>query len=278
MSPARQVAAAGARIVTAGVLLGSAAGRMSSGSAVTIAVLRSPRPDVIPLKARDAFVTVFFIDPIVVPVVVRMVNLRWITPNRLSIASVVIALAGGVLFAFGRLVEGAIATELAFVVDCMDGKLANLRAERSAMGGLIDLTGDCVRVVGCSAGLAVGLGGDALAAGLVAAFIGLRFTVAVIATNRPQQRDDEALVVPARAIALLRVARRRSAPPATTVEAEAAGFALGPIVGLPVAGLVVAVGLELLASTKFFLDAVHATRRTARDERAEASPAGNQLL
>jgi phosphatidylglycerophosphate synthase len=226
--------------------------------------LLATRPDEIRLKARDAFVTVFFIDPVVVPLVVRMVGLRWITPNRLSAAAVAISIAGAVLFGFGEYVGGAIATELAFVVDCMDGKLASLRRSHNPIGGLIDVAADCVRVVGCGVGLAVGLGGDTLAAGLVTAFVGLRFTVAVIATNRPEQREEDHIVVAANARAVLRVARRRSAPPATTVEAETAAFAIGPILGIPVAGLVLAVTLESLAAAKFFLDAVRSTRRGAR--------------
>src|SRR4051794_33002149 len=98
------------------------------------------------LKGRDAFWTVFVVDPVVVPLVRRLVAYPRVTPNRLTLASVLLATGSAVAFAFDRLVVGAIVVQLAFWLDCMDGKLASARRQPNPLGGLFDEIADALRI------------------------------------------------------------------------------------------------------------------------------------
>jgi phosphatidylglycerophosphate synthase len=223
-----------------------------------------PSASTLALKQRDAVWTVTVIDPLAVPLVRRVVGLRPITPNRLTAASALVAIGAGVLFALGELVAGALAYQLSFLLDCMDGKLAALRAQRNPLGGWLDVLGDTVRLIACSVGLMIAIGGDAdAAAPLLLAYVGLRFGVLAIAEARPQQPGGAKAPVRATAAAVLRAAPRRAAPPGTTVDIEALVFTLGPLVGLPVIAAGVAAGLESLHLAMYVLQAIRGVRRLA---------------
>ena len=77
-----------------------------------------------------------------------------ITPNLLTAISAAIAAAAVVAFAVGDLVAGALLFQASFIVDCMDGKLAYTRDQRSRFGGFYDVAADTLRFGGCVGALA----------------------------------------------------------------------------------------------------------------------------
>lgn len=211
----------------------------------------------LPVKERDAVWTVYVIDPLAAPLVARVRSVGWVTPNRLTVASAVVALGAAAAFALGPLWAGAILFQFSFLLDCMDGKLAAARGASNPQGALYDVIGDCIRLAGCAAGLAIGLDG-ADAAALVAAYVGIRFSVITVAEARPGTERRGTVTLPARFGAFLRAAPRRSGLPGTTVDTEAVAFTFGPLLGVPVVGVGVAAAVDLLHLLVYVLAAVRA--------------------
>jgi phosphatidylglycerophosphate synthase len=199
----------------------------------------------LPVKERDAVWTTYVVDPLAAPLVARLRAVAWITPNRLTVASAIVALGAAAAFALGPLWVGAILFQLSFLLDCMDGKLAAARGEDNPLGGLYDVIGDCIRLAACATGLAVGLDGAGEAA-LVAAYVGIRFSVITVAEARPGTAPRGTISIPAGFGPFLRAAPRRSGWPGTTVDTEAVAFTLGPLCTVPVIGVAVAAAVDLL--------------------------------
>lgn len=213
------------------------------------------------LKARDAMWTVTAIDPIAAPLAARLVRRRVVTPNRLTLASALVAVGAGTAFALDQLVLGAIVYQLAFLLDCMDGKLAKLRGTESPLGGWFDVIGDTVRLIACSVGLMVALHDESrLAAPILMAYVSLRYGVLMVAEARGSPPRLATIAVRADFLAVLRAAPRRSAPPGTTVDAETLVFTLGPLAGLPVVAAAVAAAVELAHLLAYIVQAVRAER------------------
>jgi phosphatidylglycerophosphate synthase len=220
--------------------------------------------DSIRLKGRDAFWTVAVIDPIVVPLVRRLVPHASVTPNRLTLASFLLATASAVAFAFDQLVAGAIVVQLAFWVDCMDGKLASARGESNPLGGLFDGIADDLRIVMNGVGLVIATAaGSQLAPVALTAFVGMRFALPNLAEARPNQRDVTFATVPMRSGAVLRAARRRAAPPATTVEMELLVYTVAPLAGhgAIAVGALLAASVESAHFARYVLHTVREARR-----------------
>src|SRR5215218_4811281 len=107
---------------------------------------RAAPPSGVPVKERDAVWTVFVVDPIAAPLAGRLRSARAVTPNRLTVGSVLVALGAAAAFALGPLWLGAVLFQVSFLLDCMDGKLASLRGRDDPSGALYDTIGDCVRL------------------------------------------------------------------------------------------------------------------------------------
>src|SRR5688572_12073522 len=110
-------------------------------------------------KTRDAWWTVLLVDPLASRLVQFTAGYRWVTPNRLSLAAFVLGLAAAYSFLQADrwwLVAGGLLFHLAFVVDCMDGKIARLNGTGSVFGVWLDFMLDQVRVVICIVALVVG--------------------------------------------------------------------------------------------------------------------------
>ena len=116
-------------------------------------------------KERDAWWTVFLVDP-VAGALLRLVSpWRWVTPNLLTITAFVIGLGAAACFWQAEwvwLAVGAVLFHISFTLDCMDGKLARLRGSGSLFGGWLDYIFDRLRVLACTLAL---LGGQAVATG-----------------------------------------------------------------------------------------------------------------
>ncbi|MDA8371265.1 MAG: CDP-alcohol phosphatidyltransferase family protein [Nocardiopsaceae bacterium] len=110
-------------------------------------------------KSRDAWWTVFLVDPLAARLVVWTANRTNITPNQITFGAGVLGVGSAVCFALGDwpwLVAGALLFHLSFVLDCMDGKIARLKNNGSVFGAWVDFVFDRIRFFGCMMALLAG--------------------------------------------------------------------------------------------------------------------------
>ncbi|MEV4642598.1 CDP-alcohol phosphatidyltransferase family protein [Actinoplanes sp. NPDC049548] len=107
-------------------------------------------------KDRDAWWTVWLVDPLASRLVWLVAPLKWVTPNLLTMGAFLLGVLSAVCFAQGDykwLVAGAIGFHFSFVLDCMDGKIARLKGTGSVFGSWLDYVFDRLRVVTCAVAL-----------------------------------------------------------------------------------------------------------------------------
>jgi phosphatidylglycerophosphate synthase len=198
-------------------------------------------------KARDYWWTVVAVDPIAIPLTRRLLQRPWATPDRVTMASIVLGLPTGVFFDLGTragLVVGGVLFYLSFLLDCVDGKIARVLGQSSPRGKVLDDLGDGARRASASAGLAVHLwssqGGAlfwlAVAYGLMAFYFAL-----ISGDTRGEPRTG----LGGRWSQSL--ARRRLLPTPGAPDVAALVFILGPVTGLVVPALVVGDALFAVA-------------------------------
>ncbi|MEU6996870.1 CDP-alcohol phosphatidyltransferase family protein [Nonomuraea sp. NPDC046570] len=107
-------------------------------------------------KRRDSWWTVYFVDPVACRVALAVANHTRITPNGLTVFSLVLGMLSAASLATGTLVAGAVLFYLSFMIDCVDGKIARLKGTGTPFGLWLDYVGDRIRVVCCAVGLAYG--------------------------------------------------------------------------------------------------------------------------
>lgn len=159
-------------------------------------------------RAHDGFYSTFVVRKLSKPLTALSVQLG-LSPNVITIISLIIALASAVLFATGTyalIVIAAVALQLSLIVDCVDGEVARATGRFSKVGAWLDASTDRVKEFAVYIGLAIGawrLGTDAWV--LVAAMIALQtfrhmgdydFQRAIDARTVAGQRRDFADVSP----------------------------------------------------------------------------------
>lgn len=111
-------------------------------------------------KKLDYWWTVLFTDPIAVPMTTFLARTKLLTANQVSVVALVLGYSVGVIFALGTrtaLIAGAVVFYLAFVADCVDGKLARALGTTGPRGEGFDKLSDGARRAGASLGLALWL-------------------------------------------------------------------------------------------------------------------------
>ena len=99
------------------------------------------------LKKKDAWWTVLVIDRIAIPLTLFTANyLPFLTPNVFTLLSLIISLTAAYSFFTGHMLQGALLYELAFLFDCIDGKLAGLTHKQSLTGLWLDKIADKFRL------------------------------------------------------------------------------------------------------------------------------------
>ena len=107
-------------------------------------------------KGRDAWWTVWLVDPLASRLVWLVSPWRRVTPNLLTTTAFVVGLGAAAAFwrgTYGWLLAGALLFHLSFVLDCMDGKIARLNGTGSVFGAWLDYVFDRLRVVVCAVAL-----------------------------------------------------------------------------------------------------------------------------
>ncbi|OOC52666.1 MULTISPECIES: CDP-alcohol phosphatidyltransferase family protein [Nocardiopsis] len=116
-------------------------------------------------KAKDAWWTVFLVDPLAGRLVVWTANRTGVTPNQLTLGAGILGLFSALCFVAPALVAGggwpwlllgALLFHLSFVLDCMDGKIARLKGTGSVFGTWVDFVFDRIRFFGCVMALLIG--------------------------------------------------------------------------------------------------------------------------
>jgi len=79
-----------------------------------------------------------------------------ISPNQVSIVSILIGAASGWFFATGQFLLGAIILQISAIIDCVDGDLARALFKQSLTGKWLDLVGD--QIVHLAVFLGIGIG------------------------------------------------------------------------------------------------------------------------
>lgn len=141
-------------------------------------------------SSADGVVDRFFNRPLGRPLSKLLVRTP-ISPNQVSIASILIGVASAWFFARANFVIGALVFQLCAIIDCVDGDLARALFKQSRLGKWLDLGGDQVVHFSVFAGIGIGVAHTdaavpALALGASAALgVLLCFAVIVRALRQP---------------------------------------------------------------------------------------------
>jgi phosphatidylglycerophosphate synthase len=198
-------------------------------------------------KKRDYWWTVLATDPIALPLVRVLTRRRWLTPNQITALGLCFGLSVGVAFSFGTragLIGGAILFYLAFIFDCVDGKLARALGVQSALGDGLDHLADGGRRASGSLGIIIYLwraeGDSAFMWGVVYAILAYYFIE--ISGARKREPVTQAGARWSRALA-----NRRLLPTPGMPDVQAVAFILGPITGFVIPGLGLAIAMLVAA-------------------------------
>jgi phosphatidylglycerophosphate synthase len=204
--------------------------------------------DVVSVKGRDCWWTVLVIDPIAGPLVRPLSRIRRVTPNGLTAASAIVAAGAAASFALGSLVLGALLFQLSFLLDCMDGKLAHTRGKPNRFGPYMDAVADAARFVLCTGALAYFVASDETPSpawtAVLVLFPAVHYAVLLTQAAWPTPPTAEPVLVHPTPFAFLQIARRRLSRPGTTVDTEALALTIGPLIGIPLYGLLAALVVD----------------------------------
>jgi len=209
--------------------------------------------DVRGAKKRDYWWTVLATDPLAIPLSRLLAKRRWLTPDQVTALALGAGLAVGPAFAIGTrwaLVLGGLLFYAAFVLDCVDGKLARALQVTSARGAALDALADGGRRASGSLGLAVFLwrsdgvvgpeGKDDVLWAIAYAVLAYYFIEISGA-----EKDEPGSGLGGRWSA--RLAERRLLPNPGMPDVQAIVFIIGPITGLVVPALWVGLAMVTAA-------------------------------
>ncbi len=237
------------------------------------------------LKTQDAWSTVLIFDPVAVLLVYALANFTSVSPNLVSVASILAYVGSAILFWLGpggAWVAGAVLAALGFLLDCVDGKLARLKKQQSRLGWWLDHGVCLVPLYGGMAGLAVrspsSASGDlvlwlGIAVILLSAYTVIHKDVVgpLLQRHTNVQLDNSTQVIVSR-----RLMHWRLPILPTHVDAVQIVTIAGPLSGRMLECFAVGLGLLLVSAAKYALDRfLLARQNTKRDYGAEAvTPSG----
>jgi phosphatidylglycerophosphate synthase len=206
-------------------------------------------------KEKDAWWTVWLVDPVAARLVWLAAPYPGLTPNRITALAFALGLGSAAAFAQRTtwwLVAGALLFHVSFVVDCVDGKIARLNGTGSVFGMWLDFVLDRVKVLICAVAL---FGGQFARTGDLAFLIAggaVIFLDLFRYVNSSQIGKVYAVIheaTPPRAPRGLRAGllrRRVRAHLVSGIEFEMFVFIVGPLIGRVVGVTAVAGGLLVL--------------------------------
>ena len=190
-------------------------------------------------KKRDYWWTVLVTDPIAVPLVRILARSHFLNPDQVSYLAIVLGLGVGPWFALGTrvgFVAGGLTFYLAFMVDCIDGKLARAIGVESKRGAALDRIGDAARRASASLGLLLGLSqseryDEYLVWALVYVVLAYLF-LELSGAEAPEERTRSPFDIDSVSSPWVRwFARRRMLPTPGMPDVSAIVFVIGPLLG-----------------------------------------------
>ena len=190
-------------------------------------------------KQRDYWWTVLFVDPIALPLAAFLGRKRWFTADQITWFSFLLGVPMGFAYATGErwgLVVGGVLWYLAFLTDCIDGKVARAMGTSSPKGKVLDEIADGGRRLSGSCGLTVYLWkveeGNLFLLGAAYGLLAFYFGQ-ISGDTRP---DPQTRVGGGWAAWL---ARKRLLPTPGAPDIAAIVFLVGPVTGLVIPALIV---------------------------------------
>ena len=149
------------------------------------------------IKTPDTWWPTVFSGPVANRLIGLVAKLEWLTPNRITGASLVAGLINGALFAVGRYpwtVAAGILVQVSFILDCADGQLSRFRRTNSLYGYYIDKIVDRLKLIVVFLGIAWGI--ERSTGGLLAWRLTILYIVSHLVTDlyREAYRDLQARV------------------------------------------------------------------------------------
>ncbi len=160
---------------------------------------------------EDEWWSSFVTAPLAVAANYLVVDLPWLTPNRITALSFAVAVLCALLIVIGgtgNFILAAILVQISHILDCMDGQMARYRLSSSDSGGYFDKVTDQVQVTlwfGAVGYAAYAQSGDVVPVFLAfagVAFYGLRGYTKYVAFHTEIRRDPTYLPQSDRAEAL----------------------------------------------------------------------------
>jgi phosphatidylglycerophosphate synthase len=198
-------------------------------------------------KKRDYWFTVLLTDPVALPIVRFLTRRRWLSPDGVTVIALLLGLSVGGFFSTGQrwgLIAGAVAFYLAFVVDCVDGKLARALQVTSPRGEALDHLADGGRRASAALGLSIYLWrveGDATILFAVVYIVASYYFLEISGAERGEPAGGLGGTVSGW------LARRRLLPNPGMPDVQAITFIFGPLAGLVIVGLVVGTAMVTAA-------------------------------
>lgn len=99
---------------------------------------------------NDEWWSSFVTAPLAVTLNYFVVDIRWLTPNRVTLFSFIVGIAAVVYIILGGFVNfviAAILIQFSHILDCMDGQIARYRNLSSRSGGYFDKVSDQIQVI-----------------------------------------------------------------------------------------------------------------------------------
>lgn len=121
-------------------------------------------------RVDDGFYSTFVLRPLSQPLTTGSIRYR-ISPNTITVASLLLAIAAAALFALGQwpaYLAGALILQVSLVVDCVDGDVARATVRTSPFGAWLDASTDRLKEGLAYGGLAIGAAVNGSDAWLVA--------------------------------------------------------------------------------------------------------------
>ena len=182
------------------------------------------------LKKYDAWWTVLVADKFALPLTYFFANYTKITPNQISILKFLIKLCSAYLFLKGDykyLLIGAFLYEIAFIFDCVDGKLARVTGKITKFGKIFDIFEDHLSYIFLSICLALGQKIN-LAYPLISIFLILLNDFYDFKKSEAKHYlEEREYILPQKFVNFLR--KRRMIPIPSTIEATHVLFFFSPI-------------------------------------------------
>lgn len=199
-------------------------------------------------KKRDYWWTVLIVDPVAIPLTRVLAKRRWMTPDEVTIVSLILGLLTGLFFAVGdrwALITGGVVYYASFVLDCVDGKLARSLNISSERGHALDQMSDSARRASAAVGIVTYLVYSAEAVQLHEIVLVAAFGVvsAYFIEISGAERGDGGGGIRGRWSAAL--AKRRLLPTPGMPDVSALVYVLGPITGYVIPTLYVGLAMVL---------------------------------